>query len=372
MPTLPIELVEGVIDHLSGDKPSLKVFSLVCRSLVPRCRSHLFERCNLDPDKVLPFHDLMQAPGCTFLTHVRTISTDRNTSSTSTNDRYFDEIAPDLKRLINVRSLAMKLIIVGNTDNAHPVFPTVYVTAFPNVTEFFLTCHFNFASDVDPVSIIEMICMLPALECLIVRDLSKFATPESTVTVLPPPSLRILKLSAYSAGPILSWLHKCNHLPNVQSLSLPRLLLRDAPIVRAALQQLGSAVRHLDLIVAWFPETDDVDPSTVFDLSIHTNLKTLTIADRSWTDPVEFDNRKLIPFVKKLASPTLETVSFELDLALYRALNWSTFDDFFSPARFPHLRSVVFTRTTGYDRYFLRTALPSLSASGMLRIERHT
>ncbi|KAJ6511753.1 hypothetical protein DFH09DRAFT_1333534 [Mycena vulgaris] len=309
MPTLPVELVEGVIDHLSGDKPSLKVFSY----------------------KILPFHDLMQAPGCTFLTHVRTISTDRNTSSTSTNDRYFDEIAPDLKRLTNVRSFAMKLIIVGNTDNAHPVFPTAYVTAFPNVTEFLLTCHFNFASDVDPVSIIEMICMLPALECLIVRDLSKFATSESTVTVLPPPGLRILKLSAYSAGPILSWLHKCNRLPNVQSLSLPRLLLRDAPTVRAALQQLGSAVRHLDLIVAWFPEPDDVDPSTVFDLSIHTNLKTLTIQDRSSADPEEFDDRMHIPFVKKLAMPTLESVSLEINSSRHYVLDWVSLGGFFFP-----------------------------------------
>jgi hypothetical protein len=112
-----------------------------------------------------------------------------------------------------------------------------------------------------------------------------------------------------------------------------------------------------------------VDPLTVFDLSIHPNLKTLSIHDRSWADPEEFDDKHLIPFVTKLAAPTLEVVSFHLDLTLYRALDWSPLDAFFSPARFPSLARVAFVHSAPQDVEFLRKALPLLSASGVMRVE---
>ncbi|KAJ6598473.1 hypothetical protein DFH09DRAFT_58459, partial [Mycena vulgaris] len=365
---LPHELVEEIIDHLLGDYSSLKAFSLVCNAFVPRCRSHLFETCTLGPKNILAFGDLLRSPKCTFLTHVRAITAFRY--SWSENDRHFNAIAPDLRRLEKVRSLAMKLNIIVDDANADVFFRTGFVTGFPYVTELTLTCNFDGDGyDAEPAPLVDMICILPALESLVVRELSDSAMVEPTPPAIPPNGLRSLKLSVYSVGPIMSWLHKSNHFPNVHSLSLPLLLRRDAPIVRAGLEQLGSALRHLDFIITWVLDYSDVDPTTVFDLSIHTNLKTLTIQDRSWADPEEFNDKHFIPFITKLAAPSLESISFDLDLSLYRALNWAPFDAFFaSAARFPVLRTVIFTRTAPYDRDFLRRSMPLLNASGVLRI----
>ncbi|KAJ7100651.1 hypothetical protein B0H15DRAFT_927333 [Mycena belliarum] len=363
---LPQELVEEIIDHLSRDYSALKAFSLVSSHFVPRCRSHLFETCTLGPKNIFAFHNLLRASrGCTFLPHVRAITAFRY--SWSDNDHYFTAIAPDLRRLTSVRSLAMKLNIIVDDANADAFFRTGFVTGFPNVTELVLTCNFD-GYDAQPAPLIDMICMLPALECLVVREMSDSATGAPTTPALPPKGLRTLKLSAYSVGPILSWLHKYQHLPRVQSLSLPLLLRRDAPVVRAALQQLSGALLHFEFILTWVLDYSDVDPLTVFDLALHPNLTTLSITDRSWADPEEFDDCHLIPFVTRLAAPALEAVSFTLDLALYRALNWEPLDAFFASTRFPALRSVAFVRSSPQDGDFLHHALPRLSSLGVLRV----
>jgi hypothetical protein len=256
MPRLPQELVEEIIDHLSNDYSSLKSFSLVCTDFVPRCRSHLFGTCTLGPKNILAFHDLLRDPrGCTFLPHVRAIMAFRY--SWHDNDHYFNTIAPDLRRLTSVRSLQMKLVIVVDDSNADSFFRTGFVTGFPHVTDLVLTCNFDGYDAAQPAPIVDMICMLPALQCLVVREMSDSAIVEPTAPALPPPALRILRLSAYSVGPILSWLHKCKHLPNVDSLSLPLLLRRDASIVRAALQQLGGALCHFEFVLTWVLDYSD-------------------------------------------------------------------------------------------------------------------
>ncbi|KAJ7705392.1 hypothetical protein B0H17DRAFT_1175269 [Mycena rosella] len=367
---LPQELVEEIIDHLWEDYSALKAFSLVSTSFVPRCRSHLFETCTLGPKNILAFHELLRAPrGCTFLPHVRAITAFRY--SWADHDSHFTAIAPDLRRLTAVRSLALKLNMVVSPATADAFFRTGFVTGFPHVTELVLTCNFEADADADaaqPAPLVDMICMLPALQCLVVREMSDTATSAPAPALpLPPPGLRSLRLSTYAVGPILSWLHKCTHLPRVQSLSLPLLLRRDAPVVRTALQQLGPALHHLDFILTWVLDYSDVDPLTVFDLSLHTALRTLSLTDRSWADPEEFADKHLIPFVTRLAAPTLEAISFHLDLALYRALDWGPLDAFFAaPARFPALRRVAFVRCSPKDAEFLRRALPALSAAGVL------
>ncbi|KAJ7088613.1 hypothetical protein C8R44DRAFT_991042 [Mycena epipterygia] len=364
---LPQELVEEIIDHLSGDTTALKATSLVCHAWMPRSRSHLFGTCTLGPKNILAFHDLLRDPrGCTFLDHVRAITAFRY--SWADNDGCFNTIAADLRRLTSVRSLAMKLNIVVDQANADAFFRTGFVTGFPNVTELVLTCNLD-GDDAATAPVVDMVCMLPALECLVVREMSDAATRPPTAPACPPPGLRSLRLSPYAVGPVLAWLHAAKHLPHVESLALPLLLRRDAPVVRAALQQLGSAVLHLEFVLTWVLDYSDVDPLTVFDLSLHPSLRTLALTDRSWADPEEFDDRHLIPFVSRLAAPGLTHVSFDLDLALYRALNWAPLDALFaSSARFPALRSVAFVRSPPHDEPFLRRALPLLNASGILKV----
>ncbi|KAF7377624.1 hypothetical protein MSAN_00185200 [Mycena sanguinolenta] len=72
-----------------------------------------------------------------------------------------------------------------------------------------------------------------------------------------------------------------------------------------------------------------------------------------------------------LAAPVLES-SLELDLQLYRNLDWAALDAFLSPARFPRLQKVTVAcpRRHNSDSLFLCNALPLLEASGALRTVR--
>ncbi|KAJ6456170.1 hypothetical protein C8R45DRAFT_1035163 [Mycena sanguinolenta] len=100
------------------------------------------------------------------------------------------------------------------------------------------------------VPLFETISLFPALRELHIfelwRDVSDCLTPRA-----PPPALHCLELHGLSLAPILTWLHASNHLPNVDSLKLASLkqssVSGDCEFVRAAMQQIGSTLRHLDI-----------------------------------------------------------------------------------------------------------------------------
>jgi len=215
-----------------------------------------------------------------------------------------------------------------------------------------------------------MICLFPALLELHIRQLfSSLVNPP--VTAVPPRGLHRLVLSSKSVSPILAWLHAFNHLPNVDSVKLPLLRPHHVLDVRAALQQLGGALRHFDIAVQWSPMAA-VDAPTVFDFSLHPNLKTLVIRDRSWGG---FDRNQLHLWMSTLAAPALERLVLTLDLTLYdRHCNWAALDAFLCSARFPALRNVVFKcgNHAGHssdNHEFLHEMLPLLEASGVVQTE---
>jgi hypothetical protein len=108
-----------------------------------------------------------------------------------------------------------------------------------------------------------------------------------------------------------------------------------------------------------------VDTLTVFDFSLHPNLRTLVIR-------CAFGNfNGMLSLISRLAAPTLERLTFTVNLNLCeRSFNWAAVDAFLTPARFPALRSVVF----GFHgpqlegRKFLRETLPLLHGAGLLEI----
>ncbi|KAF7368954.1 hypothetical protein MVEN_00221700 [Mycena venus] len=234
-----------------------------------------------------------------------------------------------------------------------------------------------------PLPLADIISLFPALQELdiqmsgVVMDI-----PSDTV---PPRELRGLALSRSSVGPILTWLDAMDHLPNIHSLKLPSLRLSDVPTVRAALQRLGGALHHLSIDLGRVD--DGVNTFDVFNLSLHRNLITLDM-DFSWVYSEAHVNA-MIPWITKLVAPTIECLSLELDLScsVYQSFDWAALDAFFSPARFPRLRSITFKcfehGNHEYGDYayendddeepdidaehkFLRGALPLLEASGVL------
>src|ERR1700761_7118251 len=243
----PRELADEIIDLLAGDSDSLKACSMMGRVWIPRSRLYLFEsKCVLLPKNIRGFHEILQYPyGCSFLPLIRSVKAARY--CWHHNDRYFDDIAADL-RLLPVHTLELKLNGVVNAGNVNTLFCEGFATAFPHITRLVLTCSF----EGQPAPLIDMICLSPALQELHICPAPCGFRPQTAKplpSAVPPRGLCLLHLGGvYTAGPTLEWLYQSNHLPNVKSLTLPwRIRRRAEPIVNAAFQQLGDSLHHLSL-----------------------------------------------------------------------------------------------------------------------------
>ncbi|KAJ6469448.1 hypothetical protein C8R45DRAFT_1017079 [Mycena sanguinolenta] len=350
MTILPRELVDDILDYSARDPRTLKTCSLVSREWVSRCRFHLFEKCALWPSRIAPFCDLLRSSDCTFLPHVRSIN---NIKHYGQEDyAIYNEIAADLSCLVNVRELGMEF-----TTHYRPEKLDAFLrTAFPNITHLVL----DLSMAPVPAPLANMICLFSALQEL---DMERTSTLEDIpADAVLPQELRSLSLSEYSAGQMLTWLDAVGHLPKIRSLALPPLRGADIPIVRKALQQIGGELHHLDLTVhgtSPYMTHNGVETLKMIDLSLHPNLGTLRISDDSWADA---EAQSLLPWIPKvlmkLAAPTLECLTLELDLSrrAYENLDWAALDEFLSPVRFPRLHSVVVKCEQhddhDYDPYF--------------------
>ncbi|KAF8218349.1 hypothetical protein K438DRAFT_1953157 [Mycena galopus ATCC 62051] len=365
----PQELIDVIIDFAAGDAwfflRTLRICALVCRSWVPRSRSHLFEKSpRLESDNdVLIFRDLLNSPRCTFFSHIRTV----RFSSWQPHDDSFNEIlaAADLRRLENVRALTIHIYIPEDTEIVDSFCThAAFLMVFPAVTSLEFSAHIR---NEQPLPLIDLISSFSNLRKLQIHYMSG-AGPYCSSSAMPPWGLHCLKLVGQSPGPILAWLSAAGHLPDVDSITLHDLRRDHIAIVRAALQQVGGALHHLEfsLDIVEF-KNSDVNTLGLFDLSLHPNLRVLSIRDSSWLAR-RFGPNQVLPGVRKLTFFTSKLERLELDLnqPLYQPSDWAALDALLSPASFPCLRSTVFAPTFPGDHELLPEALPLLEASGKL------
>ncbi|KAF7330375.1 60S ribosomal protein L20-B [Mycena venus] len=298
--------------HTIIDFNTLKAYSLVGRAWVTRCRSYLFEKCILNSNNILVFRDLLRSPHCTFRPHIRGINVIRN--SFHLNDRCFNEIVEDLRLLIHVCTLEMMFYTRANLPDADAdaLLRMGFVTAFPYITHLVLTYDCG-GGNSHSAPLIDMLCLFPALQVLHVRGIY------GNLTDLPPSAAVPLGLHSLvlgvGAGLVLQWLNAAGHL----------------------------VLQHLDITLK------DVVLWSVFDLSLHPSLQTLAIRDSSKSDSNELDSNQMMALITGLAAPALESLSLDLNLALYHNLDWAALDKFLSAARFPRLRKVGVTFAGNFE-----------------------
>ncbi|KAJ7040708.1 hypothetical protein C8F04DRAFT_1253631 [Mycena alexandri] len=354
MPTqFPQELLEELIDYLVADSVSLKTCSLVSRAWVLRSRSHLFATCTLTPTNIRPFCDLLRAS--TFLPHVRIInaSTDYWTQS----DRYSNETAADLRRLTGVRALIITLNFLTTAASADAAFCTGLAMAFPSITNLDITCRCEgYHSEAQSPPLFDLISLFPTLQELSVNAVARFPQiMHAPPMVVPPPGLRRVCVGMPVAQPILRWLHVANHLPNLEAIILPFLQWHEESMIRSQLRQL-SGIHTLNICVS----VSDDDPTTIFNLALHPNLKTLGVTIFAGRG----DLGRLIPLLSTLPTPALiEHFSLALHPHSIKTFEWGPLDEFLSPTRFPRLRSVVLTGHKSTDK-----TLPLLAARGLIQV----
>ncbi|KAF8201293.1 hypothetical protein K438DRAFT_1717034 [Mycena galopus ATCC 62051] len=361
----PQELIDHVIDQLAVDADSLKSCSLVCRAWVPRCRSHLFKSCSLhtkDIDRhgvhnILSFRDLLRSSYCTFVPHVRCLRTTQR--AWDIHDSLYQEIAVDLRRLTSVIELVMKISIYH--QHADLFFSAGFFMSFPQITQLRLNCrlyqngHLSVFRAPVPIPIIDLISLFPALQELEVSGSEHSTWADPRAGALPPKGLRVLVLVSRPSCSILAWLYAANSLRNVHSLKLHD---GDPPTVRAALQQIGDSLRDLDISLDPLSDRDGM-----FDFSLHPSLEAVSI--RWWTAPTA-----VMGLIRRLAGLPLRRLLLEVHAKLFQVPDWEELDAFFSPARFPLLRSVTFRFYRGYEQHeIIRSRLPMLEASGRLLVK---
>jgi hypothetical protein len=120
-----------------------------------------------------------------------------------------------------------------------------FVAAFPHVTR--LSLSFS-ANDYEPepgAPLIDTICLFPALQELKIRPFDAMVVSDCSPNAVPPRELHHLDLSGGVLGPILVWLNTSGHLPRVDSVTLSSLKPSLVPVVRAAMEQIGDALRYL-------------------------------------------------------------------------------------------------------------------------------
>ncbi|KAJ6486728.1 hypothetical protein C8R45DRAFT_995654 [Mycena sanguinolenta] len=356
---LPQELIEEILHYFDvGDSETLKACSLVCRAWVFRARSTLFRKCFLRPNTIRTFRDLSRSSNCTFKRHVRSVDVTRHCGHS--NDHVFTEIAPDVVELVRVRELQMNFTCTAS----HAFYCTVFIAAFPHVTR--LTISFENHLE-KPMPIIEMICLLPALRELYIQWMKNDIIANAPPSAIPPHGLHAVHFDGGpSVVPIVRWLTVTNHLCNLDSITFSQVYGSVLPIVRESLKQLGSHLYHLEIDL-YGMILEDVDPSSVFDLTLHPNLQTLTVRD----DMPDQDT--LFRVVTRLVAPNLERMSVHLDPLYQNWDHWVTLDGFFNGARFSSLQTVKFMcyrpdhEDESHDDTRLRESLPLLVASGRYR-----
>ncbi|KAJ7237449.1 hypothetical protein B0H12DRAFT_106898 [Mycena haematopus] len=380
---LPQELIGEVIDHLGEDFRTLKTSSLVSWAWVSRCRSYLFETCVLTSQNIVPFRDLLLSTECTFSSNIRNIKAFRN--SGHLDDHVFDDIATSMRGLRDIRELYIGLRLIRPRD-VYALSCMGFITAFPYATRLELDIRASQQASLVNMPLLETISLFPALQELHILDLWQNVS-DSPPTRVPPPELNCLELRGASINPILTWLNTSIHLSKVDSLTLSSANNATAPVVRAVMQQLGGALRHLDIELSnregVYPSparyyqvsltlvgSSTADHAAVFDLALHPNLKTLIIHDEPFGLPEAFDPELLFRLVRSLASPALEHLSLELDLLYYEHFDWTALVLFLSGTRFPNLGRVMVKCSSHHEHddhpYVYGGAL---AASGVFRTE---
>jgi hypothetical protein len=156
-------------------------------------------------------------------------------------DRYFDEIAVDLRGLTGIRELKLYLSCQYTVPSeARAFFCTGFCTAFQTVTRLVLSVH----------CVLDMISLFPTLRELHIHHSRFFLDSDILPSAPPPRGLRSLKITENVIDPMLLWLNRSNQLPSIDTLTLSRPHVAHIPTVRVALQQLGGALLHLSIDLA--------------------------------------------------------------------------------------------------------------------------
>jgi hypothetical protein len=221
---IPQEIIDQVIDHLYNDRETLRTCALVCRSWVPSSRYHLFGNVDISflewgqPSRYSSLIGHLDHPLCTFAPSIRVLCINVSTDDGDArlwflSDDWLDPLIPYLSKLLSVKTLVGISIGGWPNNHWHRLFKA---TSFVNQITHLSLRYSDFVSFEQCMETIHSFPSLETLDCTNNYlpdnlDADENGDVECTLTLPPPPSLRILETCFHITGHwqlIWQWLHR--------------------------------------------------------------------------------------------------------------------------------------------------------------------
>jgi hypothetical protein len=341
--SIPLEIVDNILDHSSNDLSVLTAASLVCRAWFPSARHHIFSTASLDAANASSFVRLMNTELSTIAHFVHHIEA----KDTYENGRWLPSLFPCLSRLSALKSVS----ITSSFDTTLSEATLFTLGTFDTLIDLSLAeCAFeNFAQ------VQQLLCSYPNLERLYM--VADWPEPQTVTPAAetPLPCLRELYLRGEVAQ-VLNWLMTAPHVAPVSKLTLHGIDADDLPVVTRYLQKLGPALTHLTIFpsgslygtyrppvklslpLCLSPPTDAL--CSHLDLSIHPSLEYLKLV-------IDCDSSNLLmarDVLKQIRSPVFR----EVELSFYTirqvaktADQWASLDSLLMTPQFASLSRVT-------------------------------
>ncbi|KAK7046649.1 F-box domain-containing protein [Favolaschia claudopus] len=323
------ELYDLFLDEFHASKSTLSACSLVCRQWLPLCRHHLFFSVALQPD----FVDFLKSSSHahdTIAPHIRHVELGGGWMREKQHE--FNDTMMFMITLKNVRKISLETL---SWTYLEPAAESALLGGQGSVFHTVTTLHLTFIRFPSFSILTTFVSQFPRLRELAFDNITWDDMGPNQLDANPPFLFGLEKLSicACSNEPIISWLSAPDSADSIavpiHSLHLPELLPHEATQVGKFLASLPASLENLEL--GFLGHIHDDAPAIrdvvgEIDLSLHTRLRTIRIHQLSLyqfpsppaTPPSSPPPPELspciwlIPFLSRISSPMLSTISFNI------------------------------------------------------------
>ena len=255
-PTVPIELVEAIIDHLRSDRRSLKACSLVCKAWTHRARFNLFA-C-LDLHAGVAKRILISESRVKMMPYIRHLCL-IGSSYDPTKLHAWDEIVPMLNDFHNVRCLGLSGFDLESSTSPNC---GVLASQFTHIVALHLIDVRSLSFD----SFANVICAFPCLETLALCNVAWWTPTLPVQSLNLPRGLSAVQLMGYDNHTILTWLLSLDPIPALRTFYLYHTKSQDVAIAGDWLNALSSSLQSFACSSMRFDYDDGMSTPSVLSI----------------------------------------------------------------------------------------------------------
>ncbi|KAF7340223.1 hypothetical protein MVEN_01941000 [Mycena venus] len=363
--TLPLEMVELVIDHLCDDREALQTCSLVSLQWVRATRVHLFRTVTLrNTLSIQTLVELLESPFSTTANAIRGISVEVGMHAHFSFTQYKAEnYAPYLMRLGDIcRIESLHFVQDSSSFRVYGDNPVSSQIFLPPWSCFKSVQALSFTAVDTSLHLLGFIASFPVLRELEMDRLKQhWRLAESKDDEdTPPPQLRVVRLSRCATDVVLDWLRSENRNTQATCSVLELGGISDHQIASIAkfLHACGPVLWHLSLSLRL--SNQDFLP---LDLSHNTSLQYIRVEPDLYFEAVPH-------LLCSLGSASLEQIELVMPGRLARLYphdlkRWADLDRHLLQSQFSRL-SIIVQLHKAIDEEIIRGYLPLCTARGII------